>query len=104
MMASLYYCDQNPSGFCFLVQISAFVNLDLAGITEFKCERKNEKNSDRSSKRTPSCKWPIGVIYRPPSENTLEFIEKVNEIISGITKGNKHCCFNKLCKYFTNKT
>ena len=33
----------------------------------------------------------IGVIYRPPSENTLEFIEKVNEIISGVTKGNKHC-------------
>ena len=45
-MASFYYCDQNPSGFCFLVQISAFVNLDLAGIAEFKCERKNEKNSD----------------------------------------------------------
>ena len=32
-----------------------------------------------------------GVIYRPPSENTLEFIEKLNEIISGVTKGNKHC-------------
>ena len=29
-----------------------------------------------------------GVIYRPPSENTLEFTEKVNEIISGVTKGN----------------
>ena len=33
----------------------------------------------------------IGVIYRPPSENTLEFVEKVNEIISGVTEGNKHC-------------
>ena len=33
----------------------------------------------------------IGVIYRPPSENPLEFVEKVNEIISGVTKGNKHC-------------
>ena len=33
----------------------------------------------------------IGVIYRPPSENTLEFLEKVNEIISGVTKNNKHC-------------
>ena len=32
----------------------------------------------------------IGVIYRPPSENILEFIEKVNEIISGVTKGNKY--------------
>ena len=33
----------------------------------------------------------IGVIYRLPSENTMEFIEKVIEIISGVTKGNKHC-------------
>ena len=33
----------------------------------------------------------IGVIYRPPSENTLEFIDKVNEIISRVTKGNKYC-------------
>ena len=33
----------------------------------------------------------IGVIYRPPSENTLEFVEKVNEIISGVTKDYKHC-------------
>ena len=27
MMASFHYYDQNPSGFCFLVQISAFVIL-----------------------------------------------------------------------------
>ena len=33
----------------------------------------------------------IGVIHRPPSENTVEFTEKVNGIISGATKGNKHC-------------
>ena len=32
-----------------------------------------------------------GVIYHPPSENTLESVEKLNEIISGVTKGNKHC-------------
>ena len=32
--------------------------LDLAGITKFKCERKNQKNSGRSSNMTPSCKWP----------------------------------------------
>ena len=30
-MASFYYYDQDPSGFCFLVQISAF-----AGITKIK--------------------------------------------------------------------
>ena len=33
--------------------------LNLAGITKFKCERKNEKNSGRCSKMTPSCEWPI---------------------------------------------
>ena len=48
-----HYYYQNPSGFCFFVQIKAFV------ITKFKYERKNEKDSGRSSKMTPSCKWPI---------------------------------------------
>ena len=35
--------------------------LNLPGITKFKCERKNEKNSGHSSKMTPSCKWPIRI-------------------------------------------
>ena len=57
MRASCYYYDQNPSSFCVLVQIGAFqCYLNLAGITKFKCERKNEKNSGRGSKMTPSCK------------------------------------------------
>ena len=38
--------------------------LNLAGITKFKCERKNEKNSGRSSKMTLSGKWPIRVALR----------------------------------------
>ena len=54
----IYYYDQNPSGFFFLVQNTAFV-INLAGITKFKYEKKNEKYSGRSSKMTPSCKWPI---------------------------------------------
>ena len=33
----------------------------------------------------------IGVIYRPPSEYTLEFLEKLNKLLSGVTKGNKYC-------------
>ena len=37
-------------GFCYL---------NLAGITKFKYERRNGKDSGRSSKMTPSCKWPI---------------------------------------------
>ena len=39
-------------GFCYL---------NLAGITKFKYEREDEKDSGRSSKMTPSCKWPIVV-------------------------------------------
>ena len=38
--------------------------LNLAGITKLKCERKNEKNSGRSSKITLSGKWPIRVALR----------------------------------------
>ena len=42
MMASFYYYDQDPSGFCFLVQIRAFVietplglpNLHIKGKTK----------------------------------------------------------------------
>ena len=37
-------------GFCYLI---------LGGITKFKYERKNVKDSGRISKMTPSCKWPI---------------------------------------------
>ena len=32
----------------------------LAWITEFKYERKNEKDSGHGTKMMPSCKWPIG--------------------------------------------
>ena len=59
MMASFYYYDQNPSGFCFLVQITAFVIKSSLELLNFKSEGKNEKNSGRSSKMTPSCSWPI---------------------------------------------
>ena len=54
----IYYYDQNPSGFSFLVQIG-FCHLNLAGITKFKYEKKNEKDSGHNSKMNPSCKWPI---------------------------------------------
>ena len=38
-------------GFCYL---------NLAGITKFEYEKKNEKGSGRNSKITPLCKWSIG--------------------------------------------
>ena len=59
-MTSFYYYDQNPSGFCFLVLIKAFVYSNLTEITKFKFERKNEKDSGKSTEMTPSGKWPIG--------------------------------------------
>ena len=55
-MTSFYYYNyyyQNAAVFCFLVQIRAFVVLNLAGITKFKYERKNEMDFGSSSKN----KW-----------------------------------------------
>ena len=60
MMASFYYYDQSPSGFPFLCKLSPLL-FKLAGITKFKSDRKNEKNSGRSSKMTPSCKWLLAM-------------------------------------------
>ena len=36
-----------------------FCHLNLAGVTKFKYEKRNEKDSGKSSKMTPSCNWPI---------------------------------------------
>ena len=41
-------------GFCFLLLIRGFVIQTSLGY-----ERKNEKDSGRRIKMTPSCKWPI---------------------------------------------
>ena len=54
--------NQNASVFCFFVQIRAFVVLNLAGITKFKYERKNEMDSG-SGEMTASCKWPILLLF-----------------------------------------
>ena len=61
-MASFCYRYQNASVSCFLVQIRAFVVLNLAGIAKFKYEGKNERDSG-SSEMTASCKWPILFLF-----------------------------------------
>ena len=33
----------------------------------------------------------VGCVYRPPNQNTAMFIEKFNNILSLISKDNKHC-------------
>ena len=51
-----------PESFRVLLSCAnyGFCYSNLTGIRKFKYERKNEKDSGRSSKITPSCKWPIG--------------------------------------------
>ena len=41
-MASFYYYDQNPSGYCFLVQIKAFVNKTSLGLPNLNTKRKTK--------------------------------------------------------------
>ena len=48
----------NPSGFCFLMEIRAFVF---------------EKDSGRSSKMTPSCKGPISLKKIKTDSNKVGF-------------------------------
>ena len=33
----------------------------------------------------------IGAIYRPPTGNPEEFLDKFNELLPGVTRANKHC-------------
>ena len=55
-----HFMNHNASVFCFLVQIRAFIVLNLTGIFNYKYERKNEIESGISnSKTTLWCKWPI---------------------------------------------
>ena len=63
MMTSFYYYDENfrtllsctNQGFCYR---------NLTGITKLKYERKNEKDSGRSSKMTSSCKSLIQATFK----------------------------------------
>ena len=66
--------------------------LNLAGITKFKCERKNEKNSGRSSKMTPSSKWPIRIfLYLSYSFG----IETINTFIDSRSSLENHTRFQR---------
>ena len=108
MMTSFYYYDQNPSWFCFLVQIRSSV-INLAGITKFKYERKNEKDSGRSSKTTPSCKWPITIkllrFMLPLSQNTIlkKKIELVFKIFRTVYCETDNINLSSLIKILTEK-
>ena len=50
-----------PESFKVLLSCAneGFCYSNLTGITKFKYEGRNEKDSGRRSKITPSCKWPI---------------------------------------------
>ena len=68
---------QRPESFRVLLSCAnyGFCHLNLAGIRKFEYERKNEKDSGRSSKTTPSCKWHIAIkllrFMLPLSQNTI---------------------------------
>ena len=49
---------QQPESFRVFLSCAnhGFCHLNPAGITKFKYEKKNEKDSGRSGKMTPSCK------------------------------------------------
>ena len=55
-MTSFTTATRILKGFPFLCKLR---HLNLSGITKFKYEKKSEKDSGRSSKMTPSCKWPF---------------------------------------------
>ena len=40
---------------------------------------------------SPRKKFIVGCVYRPPNQNAAMFIDKFNNILSLIYKGNKHC-------------
>ena len=63
MMTSLLLRPESFRVFFSFVNYG-FCHLNLAGITKFKYEKKNEKDSGRSSKMTASWKWPINSFKR----------------------------------------
>ena len=76
MMTSFCYYDQNPSAFCFLVQISAFVIITiLAGISKFKYEGKNVKDSGHSSRMMHCANALFTCIGLLSSEVAISWIE-----------------------------
>ena len=60
-MSNFYYNYQNPSAFCFLVQIRPVVFFSLSGSDKFEYESKNKMNSGSCSQKSSSWKWPINV-------------------------------------------
>ena len=59
---AIYSMTSRPESFRVFLSCAnyGFCHLNLAGITKFEYEKKNEKGSGRNSKMTPLCKWPIG--------------------------------------------
>ena len=52
--------------------------INLAGATKFEYERKNEKDSGRSSKMTPLCKWPIKMPFTNQALRSLFHMQNIS--------------------------
>ena len=64
-MTSFDYSNQNPQGFCFLVQIRASVYFQKTTSLDnrIKYKKINETDSGSSGKMTPSCKRSVRTVY-----------------------------------------
>ena len=58
-MTSFYYYDQNPSGFCFLVLIMAFVIQTSLGLQHFNMKGRTKRILVVLVKWRHRFKWPI---------------------------------------------
>ena len=58
-MTSFYYYNQNPSGFCFLVQIRSFVIFTSLGLQNLNMKGKTKRIVVVAVKRRYRAKWPI---------------------------------------------
>ena len=64
-------------GIAFLCKLD-LLYLNLAEATKFEYERKNEKDSGRSSKMTPLCKWPIKMPFTNQALRSLFHMQNIS--------------------------
>ena len=76
-METFYVYYQNPLGFCFLLQIRAFVIQISLGLPNLKMKEKKDMNSGLSSNKTSSCKWHIALTFQgrlPCQRKLISFV------------------------------
>ena len=75
-MASFYYYDRNPSGYCFLVQITAFVNETSLGLPNLKMKGKTKWILVLVVKRRHRANGPLEPFSGRESQDIYCWLEK----------------------------